>query len=88
MVHVYPKSGFFLNAETGQGVWLNGMADILLPYDLKVIGVLAFIAFAVAAVVSNLMIVFSLAIPQILEYNLPKSTSLFLVANQWKIHTN
>ncbi|KAE8539583.1 hypothetical protein D1P53_004686 [Cryptococcus gattii VGV] len=77
-----------VKSETGQGVWLNGMADILLPYDLKVIGVLAFIAFAVAAVVSNLMIVFSLAIPQILEYNLPKSTSLFLVANQWKIHTN
>lgn len=67
MVHVYPKSGFFLNAETGQGVWLNGMADIMLPYDLQVIGVLAFIAFAVAAVVSNLMIVFFLAIPQILN---------------------
>lgn len=58
MVHVYPKSGFFLNAETGQGVRLKGMADIVLPYDLQVIGVLAFIAFAVAAVVSNLMIVF------------------------------
>lgn len=34
MVHVYPKSGFFLNAETGQVVRLNGMADIMLPYDL------------------------------------------------------